>query len=281
MDMRPSGKGFNYTTCNSDESKPSHSTLPRTPTPPPCIEPLLTDTVQSAFNSTMNCLGLDQKEIFSLIGWESHFQINLYNSGGTGIGQVTGHATSDVDLNHRFAEDLYKPECQQFASIFDDSAKQCRSMRERHLSYIPLTNSRVCEWIASSNNPARNLLYAGATYRLDKREAERLAARIGATPADREKIATEIARYMYNGGSGAIRNLILLKYGLRSKGQRVKYSEFKSEFHDVVLNYFGDTAEQEGDPKTKARVASYTHDIDNHARRVEKATGGAKCSEQL
>ena len=272
MNLRPAGYGFKYTVCETPQSKPTHA---RPALPPPCVTHTLTNSVQTALASSMNCLGIDQHEVFSLFGWESHYQMNIHYSGGIGIGQLTSVAVADIDMNKRFAEDVNKPECQEFASVFKTSGENYHSLKSQHGHY-PTTSA--CQWIAPPENPARSLLYAGAIYRMDKRLAMKLASSLGSTPAESSRIATEIARYMYNGGSGAIRNLVRL-YHMRISPRRVKFSEFKSEFHSVVQNNFGSAEDEVVDDATKQRVASYARHIDDHARIVEKQTGGAKCSE--
>src|SRR6185437_6469328 len=76
MSLRPSGRSYHYAGCRSatDWTHGRHVE--------PCVSSNLAGTMQTALQQTMNCLGVNEKEVFSLFGWDSHFQINLWNSGG-------------------------------------------------------------------------------------------------------------------------------------------------------------------------------------------------------
>src|SRR6185437_2162031 len=96
---------------------------------------------------------------------------------------------------------------------------------------------RPCEWMAPPENPAKNLLYAGATYRMDKESAEELGQEIGSTPADAEQIATALARYMYNGGLGGVRNVFRL-FRLRTNERSMTYKQFSNAFSKYLGTHY-------------------------------------------
>jgi hypothetical protein len=271
MKMRPSGRSYHYATCETNQSK----TKDRPRLPPPCVTDSLVKPMQSALAQTMSCLGVDQREVFSLFGWESHYQVNLHNPGGIGVGQLTTIAIVDTDYHQHFAGDVNKQECKQFASVFDASEKHRESILAHHGIYQRV---QPCEMLAQPDNPARNLLYAGAIYRDDKVLATKLASRVGSSSTENSKIAIELARYMYSmSGPGNILKLFRL-WELREHPGRMTANRFKAEFRAFLKDHSFET-----NPKTGHRQrlvdTAYTKNVDTHARKVEQETGGKQCSE--
>jgi hypothetical protein len=277
MKMRPQGPAFNYTSCKSDGDV-AKSEIQKSP---PCVTEGLANSVQQALQGTMSCLGVDQKEVFSLFGWESHYQVNLYNSGGIGVGQLTSIAVADIDLNRRFSEDLQnnRPACQQYSGIFYKSGRSYENLKKRHGTY-PRTHP--CEWMGPPDNPARNLLYAGAVYRMDKRVALPLANQIASSPKDAADIATQLAQFMYNGGAGGVRNVFRL-FMLRRKADpnkpvKMNAKDFQTEFRAYLDTHYGD----EGDLKEKkSLVSNYVKHVEAHTRSVNRdlLPKGISCSD--
>ncbi len=91
-------------------------------------------------------------------------------------------------------------------------------------------------------NPAWSLLYAGAIYKNYKDRAANVVSETKAefaTENDRRQILSEVVRYMYNGGSSAIR--ILFKNFVRDHGARnLSYDSFQKAFQKYARESYGE-----------------------------------------
>jgi hypothetical protein len=271
MKMRPVGPSYHYATC---ESKTSHA-KDRPALPPPCVTNALVKPVQNALAQTMSCLGIDQHEVFSLFGWESHYQVNIHNQGGIGLGQLTSIAVADVDSRQKFAEDEGKPQCKQFSSVFDEAHRDAQTIFARHGHY---ERANPCQFLAQPENPARNLLYAGAIYRDDKRLATELAGSLGRTPEDTDKIVVELSRYMYSmAGPGTIQKLFRL-WMIRNHPHQLTYDQFKGLFRHFLANHDRMTNPKTG-RSTKILQPTYTEMVDQHTLHVSQDMGNNQCTE--
>jgi len=199
--------GGGYAKCDSTESK-----VVRLPTSQaPCVSKGYVELTTRAFNLTAACTGTDRRELFGLFAQESGFHLTaLSHTKAGGIGQMTSIAirgVQEIDKSY-----VISPSVKDVASDIQHAIEnnpKCSPLKEANERVLTRDRSQYrCEILAFPRNPLYPMLLSLKHYAYSKKMIQnqmadvKLAARFNRP--DRDRIATDLAYYAYNGGVGGV-----------------------------------------------------------------------------
>ncbi len=172
---------------------------------------------------------------------------------------------------------------------------QCGSVKQSIQSDNPIDTS-ACGRIKIPENPMRNFTYSVLNYLNNRKAAEELLTEwitdSGQTvttqdPVTFQKMVQEITFYMYNGGTGGIKDIFEL---LTTENVFPMPLEGENGFKRTLSRYLGNCyggqpagldCNSNTKPPTKTRkeeVSTYTDNIRKNLSAIEKNAGDIKCS---
>lgn len=173
----------------------------------PCRSLRYRKSVHNSFVTVMNCLGIDPYDMFPLIAVESHFTTSAVSwSGAAGVGQFITDTISDINKGP------FKRNQDQIRAKGGD----CKELAD-HIA--PSTNKYKCDTVDSPKNPATAFFYSGIYFKQNHKammskidemtpiELEN-GKKITISNKDKEKIATEMAYYAHNWGTGGAKDAL-------------------------------------------------------------------------
>ncbi|MBC7693579.1 MAG: hypothetical protein H7222_17570 [Methylotenera sp.] len=214
------------------------------------------------------CLGLDPKELLPTFARESRMHPNVVSPAGAwGAGQLMNDTITN--MNVKLAARDKTPESFPLQLRGDPECGAVRQMIENPEARLNHGRTQgsgsVCERIQGPDGPLKNLVYASLVYLGNKSAAaaviyrwKNLTPALPATPpllatlalpwvtiaepqaeekALADRMAGDVALYMYNGGSDS--RLNLLKKFVSSQDPKMKLETFRREFQASIGKAYG------------------------------------------
>jgi hypothetical protein len=257
--LKRSGMQSKFIGCQSSTS----GAIPRSV---PCISKNYHLAMYTGFMEAMACLkgsdpnGFDVKNFFAIINHESSFHINVQSpTGAIGPGQLTPPSINSVNSKNYAAaynELLTRKECAPIKKILEKKAEV----------------NMPCNLVGYPENPIRNFIYSGLTYNVGKKEAAKLVEHKIFKEEDRDAIAQELARYMYNGGIGGVTSVFKAQYVYHFGTKKVDFETFKKTFPQVAAKHYGDGFKEfdESDPAKKKNKQGRQKEVANYSRNIDR-----------